>query len=154
METREKVILAIGLVVAIAIFLFLHDIYLAGIALVLVLTLAIAFQIMGETRGLPPKVSCWLAEDARRILIANSGNNPAMRIHITLVPIDQEYNLPELAPDGTHEFPLPAMIAEAKAVVTWEDPRGRQFSGSFPLSATGKSEDDILKPLFPIFGWK
>jgi hypothetical protein len=153
METREKVILAIGLIVAFALFLFV-DIYLAGIAVILVISLAIAFQIMGETRHLPPRLSCWLTEDAKKIVIRNQGNDRAVRIHVTLVPLDLEFDLPELAVEGRHEFPLPSMIAEAKAVVSYEDASGRKFSRSILLSATGKSEEDLLKPIFPTFGWK
>jgi len=153
METREKGILAIGLVIAAALFVFV-DIYLAGIAVILVISLGVAFQIMGETRGLPPRLACWLSEDARKIIIVNQGNDRAIRIHITLVPLDREFDLPELPVDGRHEFPLPTMIAEAKAVVSYEDEAGRKFSRSFQLSATGTSEEDLLKPAFPIFGWK
>jgi hypothetical protein len=153
METREKAILATGLVVAAALLLFV-DPYLAGIAVILVVTLAIAFQIMGETRSLPPKLACWLSEDAKRILLRNEGNDRAVRVHITLVPLDLQFDLPELGVEGRHEFPLPSMIAEAKAVVSYENPAGRKFSQSFLLSATGNGEEDLLKPVFPIFGWK
>jgi hypothetical protein len=153
METREKGILAGGLVVSAALFLFV-DVYLGGIAVILVITLAIGFQIMGETRNLPPKLACWLSEDAKKMVIVNQGNTRAVRIRVTLVPIDREFELPELPVDGRHEFPLPGMISEAKAVVSYEDASGRKFSRSVPLSATGKGEEDLLKPLFPLFGWK
>jgi len=56
--------------------------------------------------------------------------------------------------EGRHEFPLPSMLAEAKAVVSYEDASGRQFSRSILLSATGTGEEDLLRPVFPIFGWK
>lgn len=154
MEARELGVLAIGLIVAAALFFLLRDIYLAGIAVILVITLAIAFQIMGETRSLPPRLACWLSEDAKKIVIVNQGNDRAMRIHATLVPLDREFDLAELPPDARHEFALPGMIAEAKAIVSYEDAAGRKFSRSFLLSATGKSEEDLLKPVFPIFGWK
>jgi len=154
METREKGILAIGLVIAAGLFIFLHDIYLAGIAVILVLALAMAFQIMSETRRLPPRLSCWLSEDARKILIKNQGNEPAMKIHVTLVPLGLEFDLPELKAEARHEFALPSMIDEAKAVLSYENESGQKFSGSFPLSATGTSDDDLLKPMFPTFGWK
>jgi hypothetical protein len=56
--------------------------------------------------------------------------------------------------EGRHEFPLPSMLAEVKAVVSYEDASGRQFSRSILLSSTGKGEEDLLKPAFPLFGWK
>jgi uncharacterized membrane protein len=75
---------------------------LAGIAVILVISLAIAFQIMGETHNLPPRLTCWLSEDAKRIVIRNEGNEPAVRIHITLVPLGLEVIKKKLMlPPGT-----------------------------------------------------
>lgn len=153
METLHKGILVGGLIVVVALFVFV-DIYVAGIAVIILIALAISFQIMGETRHLPPRLTVWLSEEAKKIVIRNEGNDRAVRIHITLVPLDLQFDLPELAVEGRHEFPLPSMIAEAKAVVSYEDGSGRRFSRSFLLSATGRSEEDLLKPAFPIFGWK
>jgi hypothetical protein len=132
--------------------LFFLDPYLAGIAVILVATLAMAFFIMGETHNLPD-LTCVLSEDAKGILLVNQGNDLAVRIHVTLVPLDREFDLPELPADGRHTFSLAAMIAEAKALVSYENRDGRKFSRTCKLSATGRDED-ILKPLFPTFGWK
>jgi hypothetical protein len=151
MEGREIGVLVAGLIVAAA--LFFVDPYLAGIAVILVLTLAIAFFIMGETHNLPD-LACLLSEDAKGILLLNQGNDLALRIHVTLVPLDREFDLPELPADGRHTFSLPAMIAEAKALVSYENRDGRRFSRTYHLSATGKGDEDLLKPLFPTFGWK
>jgi hypothetical protein len=151
MEGREIGVLVAGLIVAAA--LFFVDPYLAGIAVILVLTLAIAFFIMGETHNLPD-LACLLSEDAKGILLVNQGNDLALRIHVTLVPLDREFDLPELPADGRHTFSLPAMIAEAKALVSYENRDGRRFSRTYHLSATGKGDEDLLKPLFPTFGWK
>jgi hypothetical protein len=150
MEGREIGVLVAGFIVAAA--LFFVDPYLAGIAVILVLTLAIAFFIMGETHNLPD-LACILSEDAKGILLVNQGNDLAVRIHVTLVPLDREFDLPELPADGRHTFSLPAMIAEAKALVSYENRDGRKFSRTSKLSATGRDED-LLKPLFPTFGWK
>ncbi|MDD1665878.1 MAG: hypothetical protein LUQ32_11040 [Methanomicrobiales archaeon] len=150
-EGRETGILVAGLIIAAA--LFFIDPYLAGIAVILVLTLAIAFFIMGETHNLPD-LACSLAEDAKGIQLVNRGNDLAVRIHVTLVPLDREFDLPELPADGRHTFPLPVMIAEAKALVSYENRDGRKFSRTYRLSATEKGDEDLLKPPFPIFGWK
>ncbi|HXW98176.1 MAG TPA: hypothetical protein VEI51_00455 [Methanomicrobiales archaeon] len=143
-------VLAGGLVVAAALSFF--DIYLAGMAVILVGTLGIAFFIMGETRDLPD-LACTFSEDAKGVLVTNRGNAPAYRIHVTLVPLDREFDLPELAVDEDHAFALPSMIAEAKALVRYENQGGRIFTRTFRLSAMEK-EDDLLKPLIPTFGWK
>ena len=108
---------------------------------------------MGETHNLPD-LACVLAEDARGILLVNQGNDLAVRIHVTLVPLDREFDLAELPADGRHTFSLPAMIAEAKALVSYENRAGRKFSRTCRLSATGRGEEDLLKPLLPTFGWK
>jgi hypothetical protein len=150
LDARETGVLVAGLVIAAL--LFLRDPYLGGIVLVLVLTLAMAFFIMGETGNLP-EVTVRLSDDARRIELVNRGNDRALRIHITLVPLDRELELAELSVDGMHEFPLPAMVAEVKALVRYENAAGRRFSRSFRLSAI-REEEDLLKPLFPTFGWK
>ena len=152
MDGREIGVLVTGLIVAAALFFFV-DPYLAGIAFILVITLAIAFYIMGETHNLPD-LACVLSEDAKGILLVNQGNDLAVRIHVTLVPLDREFDLPELPADGRHTFPLPAMIAEAKVLVSYENRDGRRFSRSFRLSATGTGDEDLLRPPFPIFGWK
>jgi hypothetical protein len=121
--------------------------------LILDLALAMSFHIMGETADLPD-VTCILSEDAKAIALVNQGNDLAVRVHVTLVPLDREFDLPELPADTRHTFPLPAMVAEAKALVSYENRDGRRFSRTYHLSATGKGEEDLLKPLFPTFGWK
>lgn len=151
MEGKEIRVLVAGLIIAAA--LFFVDPYLAGIAVILVITLAIVFFIMGETHNLPDLV-CVLSEDAKGIVLLNQGNDLAVRIHVTLVPLDREFDLPELPADGRHTFFLPAMIAGAKALVSYENRDGRRFSRTYHLSATGKEDEDLLKPLFPTFGWK
>ena len=150
MEGREKGVLLAGLVIAAA--LLFVDPYLAGIAFILVLSLAVVFFIMGETHNLPD-LACVLSEDAKGIELVNRGNDLAVRIHVTLVPLDREFDLAELPADTTHTISLPAMVAEAKALVSYENRIGRKFSRSCRLSATQRDEDP-LKPLFPTFGWK
>jgi hypothetical protein len=153
MQARGKAVIAGGIVLCAALAIFV-DIYVAAIIFVMVAALGIAFQIFDETRDMPPRLTCWFSEDAKKVVIRNEGNARAVRIHLTLVPLDLQFDLPELAVDARHEFPLPSMIAEAKAVLTYEDASGRAYSRSIPLSSTGRSEEDLLKPAFPLFGWK
>jgi hypothetical protein len=46
------------------------------------------------------------------------------------------------------------MITEAKASVTYKNAKGARYARTTKLSALGKSEDDLLKPMFPLFQWK
>jgi hypothetical protein len=43
------------------------------------------------------------------------------------------------------------MINEAKGVVKFENAEGASYTRTYSLSARGKTEDDLLKPRFPLF---
>jgi hypothetical protein len=149
MDKKSQIVLVLG--IAISILLLLVNIYLAGIVFVLVITLFISLQIMQDSVFLPD-VAASLADDAKSILLRNSGNSVALHIHVVLVPMDTEYDVPSLAVDETHTYPLPAMIGEAKAVVTFENEKNVEFSQTYALSALGGF--DPLKPMIPLFKWK
>ena len=76
------------------------------------------------------------------------------RIHVALVPFDIEFDIPQLAADAQYEYPFTRMIGEAKAVVAFDDTKGGHVSRTFSLSALGKGDDDLLRPMFPLFKWK
>jgi len=132
--------------------LFLVNIYLAGIAFIILVALVMSLIIMQDTTFLP-QVTVKLREDAKAIVITNAGNSPARGIHVALVPMDIEYDIESLAVDGSHEYPLVSMIEKVKAVVTYSNEKGQSFSASTMLSASGE-EFDPLKPMIPVFGWK
>jgi hypothetical protein len=46
------------------------------------------------------------------------------------------------------------MINTATGVVEFENAESACFNRTYPLSALGKTEDDLLKPLFPTFNGK
>jgi len=128
------------------------NIYLAGIAFIVFLVLIMTLAIMQDAR-LRPDIWASLAEDAKGIILLNTGTAPAVRIHVALVPLDIEFDLPGLAVDAKSEHPLPGMVSDAKAVLTWENSVGERYSRTVRLSALG-TEEDFLKPMFPMFGWK
>jgi hypothetical protein len=101
-----------------------------------------------------PDITIHLHDDAKKIGVTNRGTAPAYRIHITMVPLNFEFDIPELAVDAISEHQLPEMINEAKAVVTFKDSNDAHYTRTFALSALGKNDDDILKPMFPLFKWK
>jgi hypothetical protein len=107
--------------------------------------------IMQDTMFLP-QVDVRLREDAKAIVITNTGNSPALKIHVALVPMDREYDVAFLAVDESHEYPLSSMLVEVKAVITFSNEKGQSFSDSHKLSAS--EEFEPLKPMFPVFGWK
>ena len=129
------------------------DFYLGATGVIVLAALAMSVFIMEDSRVLP-EITVRLGDDAKKVVVENSGNAPAYRIHVALVPLDIEFDLPELAADARHEYPLPRMIDEAKAAVTFDDANHVQTSRTFSLSAMGKGDDDPLKPMFPLFKWK
>jgi len=149
MDTRIIAVLAAGLIAAGA--LFFVSIYLAGMALIVLAAVVMVLAIMQDSTCLPG-IEVRLRPDAKAVILANTGNSPAFGIHVALVPINIEYDLDRLDEDQSHEHPLPAMLAEAKAVVTFSNGKGRQFSHTARLSPTDEFEP--LRPMIPLFGWK
>jgi len=150
MDKRSHIVLVLG--IAITILLLLFNIYLAGIVLVLVITLFMSLMIMQDSVS-HPDLDASLSEDAKAIILKNSGNATALHIHATLVPMDVEYDVPSLAVDATHTHPFDAMIQGVKVVVTFENEEKVVFSKSFALSALG-NEYEPFKPMIPLFKWK
>ena len=149
MDKRTTAVLAAGIVVTLL--LLLVSIYLAGIALIIVVALVMSLMISQDT-NFRPQVEARLREDAKTVILFNNGNSAALSIHAALVPMNIEYDVPSLAVDQSHEYPLPSMVSGVKVVVTYENEKGLKFSHSYQLSSSG--EYDPLKPMIPIFGWK
>ena len=150
MDKRSQVLVVFGLVITL-ILLFI-DIYVAGIVFVIVITLAMSLQIMQDTTGIPEVVAT-LREDAKAIILTNTGNARAVTIHAALVPVNIEFDVASLDKESSYEYPLPVMVEEVKVVLTFENESGRSFSGSSMLSSL-REAPDLLKPMFPIFKWK
>lgn len=150
MDGKIWIYLAITIVISLC--LALINIYLAGIVFVTFLVLIMILAIMRDAQLLPD-IRVSLEENAKEILIANNGTAPAKNIHIALVPKNIEMDLKELGIDATSRHKLGEMVEEAKAVVTWENPEGKKYSKTVRLSAL-EGDEDLLKPMFPIFDWK
>ena len=149
MDKTTTTVLAAGIVLTVI--LFFVSIYLAGIVLILLIAIVMSLMIMQDTTFLP-QVHVSLREDAKAIVLTNTGNSPALKIHVALVPLDIEYDIASLAVDESHEYPFSSMVTEVKAVITFFNEKGRSYSESHKLSAS--EEFEPLKPMVPIFGWK
>jgi hypothetical protein len=150
MDKKTTAVLAAGIIVTAL--LFFISIYLAGIAFIILVAVVMSLLIMQDTTFLP-QVDVRLRDDAKAIVLTNTGNSPALRIHVALVPVNIEYDIDSLAADASHEHLLASMMAEVKAVVTYSNEKGQAFSHSRNLSAAG-DEFEPLKPMIPVFGWK
>lgn len=147
MEKNQKIILVAGVLITLG--LLLIDVFFALIALVFVLVLLMSFRIMGET-GNYPFVTADLSADAREVIITNTGTATAQNIHVVLVPLDIEYDVPSLGPDEKSGFGLASMISEAKAVVTYENAAGLKHTRTYSLTALTAGRDP-MEPMFALF---
>ena len=150
MDKNTKILLVLGSLITIV--LLYINIYLGGIAGVIFITLMMSLKIMQDTTGIPDIVPT-LKDDAKGIILTNTGNARAEKIHAVLVPNNITFDIPSLDVDLTYEFPFNEMIQEIKIVITWSNENGRQFSGSAKLSVFDE-EPDLLKPMIPTFKWK
>lgn len=148
MDKNQRNILVAGSLITLA--LLFINVFFALIALVFMLAVLMSFHIMGET-GRYPLVTADLSEDAREIILTNTGTARAQNIHVSLVPINIEFEVPSLEPDEESGFSLETMVSEAKAVVTYENGEGAKHTRSYPLTALG-ARHDPTEPMFPIFG--
>ena len=150
MDNKTKILLIAGILINITLAFF--DIYLAGIAGVIFIAVFMSLQIMQDTAGIP-EIVAKLRDDAKAIVLSNTGNARAVKIHITLIPVNAEYDIASLDVDAVYEIPLEMVVQEIKIVFSYASETGRMFSGSAKLSAFGE-EPDLLKPMIPIFRWK
>ncbi|MCU0630335.1 MAG: hypothetical protein MUF37_04190 [Methanoregulaceae archaeon] len=150
MKRKQIAIIVAGLIISAL--LAVISIYLTGIGVILVIVLAMSFQIF-EDSYLLTDLAVVLSGNAKKITVINRGNTTILNIVVSLIPLDMEFKVPELAVEGKFTYELQQMIHEAKAMVEFEDRKGTKFSKSFDLSAL-HDNDDVLKPMFPIFGWK
>jgi hypothetical protein len=151
MERNYKVILGAALIICVI--LLIIDIYIGAIAFVIFIALLMSAWIMGDS-WMHPNVTASLKNEAKSVEFKNTGNAPAYAIHVAIIPHDIELDIPLLKEDEKYLYAFGNMISEAKVVVSFENEDKNRFSKTYLLSATAKSDDDLLKPTFPIFKWK
>jgi hypothetical protein len=144
------IILGAGVVIGVAL-IFAQHLFIGALLLIVLGTLAMCLYIMEETRDLP-EVSCYLSDDAKSVIVTNGGNAPAKEVHVALVPMNVEFDIPELGIDEKYTHPLSSMATELKAAVSYVNSSGQKHSQTMRLSSL--DETDPLKPMFPMFSWK
>lgn len=150
MKRNHVAIIVAGLIISVL--LAFISIYLTGIGIIIVIALAMSFLIMQDSDRLTD-LGVILSENAKVVTVKNRGNTQIRNIVVSLIPLDREFSIPELAVDETFNYELPQMIQEARAAVEFEDRNGKKYQKSFQLSSL-HDKDDLLKPMFPMFGWK
>lgn len=155
MDIRQAAV--VGLAgVALFLYLALTGQFMASIIVMvlLIIGMTVFMTRLGKKIGDIPELTAKLSPDAKSVIIRNSGNTAAMQIHVALVPLDIEYDIREIPADEEHSYSLDTMISEAKTFITWKDAEGHDFSHESNISALGKGEEDLLKPMFPMFDIK
>ncbi len=150
MEKNTKIFIILGALVTLL--LVFVNIYLAGIVGLIFISLVMSLKIMQDSAGIPDIVPA-LMEDAKGIVLTNTGNARAEKIHVVLIPNNIEFDIPSLDEDASYEYPFSEMIQEVKILITFTNEDKKQFSRSKKLSVFGE-EPDLLKPMFPTFKWK
>lgn len=150
MEKNTTILLVLGAFI-ILILLFIN-IYLAGIACIILIIILMSLKIMQDSTGIP-EIVVNLRDDAKAIILRNKGNARAEKIHVALVPVNIEFDISSLEVESTYEFSLNEMVETIKIAVTYQNENGRLFSSSSKLSVFGE-EYDPFKPMFPMFKWK
>jgi len=150
MDKNIKIFIVLGIIITIA--AYFYDIYLAGIVGVIVIALVMTMMIMRDTTGIP-EVVAKLNDDAKGIVLTNTGNARAEKIHATLIPDNLDFDIASLEVDSTFVYPLDKMVQEIKINLTYSNENGRLFTSSKKLSVFDE-EPDLLRPLIPMFKWK
>jgi len=148
MTSRIWIFLAAACIVSLL--LSLINVYLGGIAFIILLALVMSLAIMRDVKTVP-EIAVTLTDDARGLVLFNNGSAPARNIHIALVPLNIEFDLSSLAVEERKTLPVREMINEAKAAMTWENENGEKYSRTAHLSSLHPTEEDLLKPMFPLF---
>ena len=143
----------LGAVLAITIILLFVNIYAAGTAAIIFIALVMSVWIMQDSQ-LHPEIVATLRDEAKSLELRNRGNATAYAIHVTIIPHDIELDIPMLGEEELYKHTFDKMITEAKVVVSFTNEKKYQYKKTFLLSPFGKSDDDLLKPMFPIFKWK
>jgi len=150
MDRKIQMVVVAGIIITLITFLI--NIYAAGVVFLILVAIVMSLMIMQDSTFLPDIVAEF-SDDAKRIIIRNSGNAVATKIHVALVPENIEFDIPSLAAEEVHVHPMEKMIEEVKVVARFENERGDTFSRSYTLSARGDAFDP-LKPMIPLFKWK
>jgi hypothetical protein len=152
MKRDLLIVLVLGFFACVALY-FIVDIYASLIAAVLVIALAMSLFIMQDSL-MKPNVFVFIEENAKGIRVRNRGNAKALSVSLSLEPQDLHFDVPVLGEDEVASFPVPPVTDKIKVNVSYRNEGGDAFSKTFLLKPGDIEDEDLLKPLFPLFGWK
>ena len=151
MDKKVAAAVFAGLLVTLAAYIVV-DIYLAGIVVIFVIVIIMSLLMMADSKFLPD-IQVELRDDAKAIILRNSGNSVALKVHVALVPLNIEFDIPSLAVEEKYEYQVPSMIETVKVAVTFQNEKDAALSRTYNLNAL-EGNYDPLKPMIPVFRWK
>ena len=150
---RIILIAGIGLGLTALLYLINQEI-LAGVAIILFGTLLLGTMISADAaKHARPLMLANLSANHREIILENAGTKFAEKIVVTAAGIENPWHVDILQPDETTKLALPTMVTSLIVEVTYQAQDGARKSKAFSLGKQ-EQEQDIFKPVFPIFGWK
>jgi hypothetical protein len=158
MERNHILLLAAGIIITALLYILMPgQPYFAYMAAIVVIVLFMGVLMMNTSKRFAdlPALAVRLCDDGKGVIVMNTGKEDALSVHVALVPLNIEFDLESLAAGSAYTFRTEEMINEAKAYVTFKTPGGSNLDLTKMLNALQPDADeDILKPVFPLFKWK
>ena len=153
MDMNRNYLILLALACIITLILFFVNFWFGMMAIVGLIALGMSVYIMQDTLG-HPDILAVLKDEAKNLELRNRGNDEARNIHVAVIPHNIEFDIPALQIEERYTHSFGRMVDEAKVVLTFQNAKGVRYSKTYMLSALGKSDEDLLKPPFPLFKWK
>lgn len=129
---------------------------LAGIVIIVTGTLLLVLIISADAaKNAQPIILADLSPNHREIIIENVGTYAAEKLEIFASDIDEPWYVERLEFDTTTRLTLPDMVKSLIVEVTYQFKDYPRRSKTFSLGRFEQETDqDLFKPMFPLFGWK
>jgi len=150
---QKNHMILLGAVLIVCLGLFILNLYAGLTGLVIFAALFMSVLIMEDTLG-KPEILVTLSDESQSLGLRNRGNAAAYGVHVSVIPHNIDFDIPQLQVEERFSYPFETMIQQAKVLITYQNERGDRFSKTSMLSVFDVSDDDLLKPAFPLFKWK
>ncbi len=150
---QKNHLILLGTVLIVSLGLFILNLYAGLAGLIIFAALFMSVLISEDTLG-KPDVLVTLSDESRSLRLRNRGNAAAYGVHVSVIPHNIDFDIPQLQVEEEFSYPFETIVQQAKVMITYHNERGDRFSKTAMLSVFDVSDDDLLKPVFPLFKWK
>lgn len=128
----------------------------AGIVLIITGTLLLALIISADAKkNARPIILADLSPGHREVVLENVGTYAAEKLEILVSGVEEPWQIDRLEPDTMVKLSLPDMVRSVIVEVTYQFKDDMRRSKAFTLGRFEQDkEQDLFKPMFPLFGWK